>query len=81
MEKKIVNVFSVKVWKITKKSALISINNEDRKIYVSQRSFNSLMPLLNTFKEGVPCIVVNTFMENINPGMETYLWLMAPQLF
>ena len=81
MEKKIVNVSSVKVWKITKKSALISINNEDRKIYVSQRSFNSLMPLLNTFKEGVPCIVVNTFMENINPGMETYLWLMAPQLF
>ena len=81
MEKKIVNVFSVKVWKITIKSALISINNEDRKIYVSQRSFNSLMPLLNTFKEGVPCIVVNTFMENINPGIETYLWLMAPQLF
>ena len=81
MEKKIVNVFSVKVWKITKKSALISINNEDRRIYVSQRSFNSLMPLLNTFKEGVPCIVADDFFKSENPAVETTSWLMVPQLF
>ena len=66
--------------KITKKSALVWVNGDTKKYYVSQKGFNSLMSLLLDMKE-VPCIVADDFFKSENPAVETTSWLMVPQLF
>lgn len=80
MKKEILNVSLVRVLKITKKSALVWVNGDTKKYYVSQKGFNSLMSLLLDMKE-VPCIVADDFFKSENPAVETTSWLIVPQLF